>query len=172
MAFTKFQFIFVIALLLLTLVSNYSILSKLSAHQFYCALERGTDNTGLLNLQTQYVSFLHIIREWQNLKLLKHGGHAHDPSGTDGMKPGELAITCPACPDPDINLPPNWEKSPQELQYLYTYFQANDTNFRLKNHSNTVIDVDLGTGWSYFVENEPYKQFLAQQGAQTKVIIQ
>ncbi|KAF9508430.1 hypothetical protein BS47DRAFT_1302875, partial [Hydnum rufescens UP504] len=146
-----------------------SLQSKLSAHQFYCALERGTDNTGLLNLQTRYVSFLRIICEWRNLKLLKHGGCAHDPSGTDGMKPGKLAITCPACPDPDINLPPNWEKSPQELQYLYMYFQANDANFRLKNHLNTVINVDLRTRWSYFVENEPYKRFLAQQGAQTEM---
>ncbi|KAF9502937.1 hypothetical protein BS47DRAFT_1374507 [Hydnum rufescens UP504] len=114
-----------------------SLQSKLSAHQFYCALKRGTNNTGLLNLQC--------------------GGCAHDPSGTDGMKPGKLAITCPACPDPDINLPPNWEKSPQELQYLYTYFQANDANFHLKNCLNTVIDVDLGTRWSYF------------QGAQTEM---
>jgi hypothetical protein len=31
------------------------------------------------------------------------------------------------------------------------------------------MDVDLGTGWSYFVENEPYKRFLAQQGSQNEV---
>ncbi|KAF9516229.1 hypothetical protein BS47DRAFT_1442286 [Hydnum rufescens UP504] len=72
-----------------------SLQSKLSAHQFYCALKRETDNTGLSNLQC--------------------GGHVHDPSGTDGMKPGELTLTCPACPNPDINLPPNWEKFPREL---------------------------------------------------------
>ncbi|KAF9504167.1 hypothetical protein BS47DRAFT_1368992 [Hydnum rufescens UP504] len=73
----------------------FCLQSKLSVHQFYCVLERETDNTGLSNLQ--------------------HGRCAHDPSGTDGMKPGKLAITCPVCPNPDINLPPNWEKSPQEL---------------------------------------------------------
>ncbi|KAF9518558.1 hypothetical protein BS47DRAFT_1371010 [Hydnum rufescens UP504] len=107
-----------------------SLQSKLSAHQFYCALKRGTNNTGLLNLQC--------------------GGCAHDPSGTDGMKPGKLAITCPACPDPDINLPP-------QLGEITSGTSANDANFHLKNCLNTVIDVDLGTRWSYF------------QGAQTEM---
>ena len=131
--------------------------------------------------------FLRIIHEWWNLKLLKRGGHAHDPSGVSSTKPGELALICPACPDPNINLPADWEKHPHELQcvnsgqylqilstyynirYLYTYFQANDANFQLKNCLNGIIDVDLGTGWSYFVKNGPYKQFLMQQHTQSEV---
>jgi hypothetical protein len=56
------------------------------------------------------------VREWRNLKMLKRGGRAHALSGVSGTKPGELALVCPSCPDPKVNLPPDWEKAPRELQ--------------------------------------------------------
>ncbi|KAJ7805539.1 hypothetical protein B0H13DRAFT_2244255 [Mycena leptocephala] len=55
-------------------------------------------------------------------------------SGAQGTKPGELAIECPACPRPGINLPEGWEDTPPEKQ--------------------------LGDGWAYMVENEPYREYL------------
>ncbi|KAF9505353.1 hypothetical protein BS47DRAFT_1368135 [Hydnum rufescens UP504] len=76
-ASTEVYCVRIVALIIIaaSLYIKSSLQSKLSAHQFYCVLERGTNNTGLLNLQ------------------------------------------------------------------------ANNANFHLKNHSNTVIDVDLRTGW-------------------------
>jgi hypothetical protein len=29
------------------------------------------------------------------------------------LQPGDLAIFCPACPQPGINLPQGWEKDPE-----------------------------------------------------------
>ena len=60
------------------------------------------------------------------------------------------ALLCPACPQPGINLPPNWENAPKEkkvvimiitstnaltfitlLNWLYSLFLALDGNFRM-----------------------------------------
>lgn len=50
--------------------------------------------------------------------MCKRGGRGHDPSGVAGTKPGELAVECPACPQPDQNLPTDWRHWPAELQYV------------------------------------------------------
>jgi hypothetical protein len=50
--------------------------------------------------------------------MLKRGGHAHDPSpervATTGL--GMLALKCPACPHPSINLPEDWQSKSQGQQ--------------------------------------------------------
>jgi hypothetical protein len=53
--------------------------------------------------------------------MLEHGGRveAYDPSGAEGMKQGELAVLCPACPRPGVNLPDGWEnRAPEQRQVL------------------------------------------------------
>jgi hypothetical protein len=57
--------------------------------------------------------------QWRHLKLLKRGGRAHDPSGISGTSRGELAVLCPSCPHPSINLPDGWEKTPSTSQYVF-----------------------------------------------------
>lgn len=59
-----------------------------------------------------------MVQQWRNIKLLKHAGRGHSSDGIDGTKPGECAIVCPACPQPDINLPEEWELEPEERQYV------------------------------------------------------
>lgn len=41
--------------------------------------------------------------------MLKRAGRGHDVEGIEGTKAGELAIDCPACPLPGINMPADWE---------------------------------------------------------------
>ncbi|KAF9508424.1 hypothetical protein BS47DRAFT_1302898, partial [Hydnum rufescens UP504] len=60
----------------------------------------------------RYVSFLQMSCEWHHLMMLKRAGHGHEDSGVKGMQLGELAVLCPACPHPEINLPRGWESSP------------------------------------------------------------
>lgn len=50
--------------------------------------------------------------------MCKRAGRGHDPSGVRGTKAGELAVECPACPQPDRNLPEDWRRWPTELQYV------------------------------------------------------
>lgn len=56
-----------------------------------------------------------MTHQWRHLKSLKRGGRGHDPTGVRGTKDGELAVQCPACPHPGINLPKNWQNSAPEL---------------------------------------------------------
>lgn len=72
---------------------------------------QGTESITLLiyliniHSQNRYKLFLRAIRQWRNLKLLKRGGRANDPEGINATKPGQLAVLCPACPNPQWNIP-------------------------------------------------------------------
>ena len=60
-----------------------------------------------------------MIRIWRHLHLLKRGGRGHSPGGAAGTAPGELAVLCPACPYPDINLPTDWKSVPKSSEYVW-----------------------------------------------------
>ncbi|KAG6880570.1 hypothetical protein C0993_005742, partial [Termitomyces sp. T159_Od127] len=61
-----------------------------------------------------YRSFLTMIRQYRHLKMLKRSGHRHDRDGTAATKPGACAVLCPACPQPNLNLPDDWEDAAPE----------------------------------------------------------
>lgn len=46
--------------------------------------------------------------------MLKRSGGTH--TGTDKTMP--LAILCPACPQPGINLPEGWEQATKETRFV------------------------------------------------------
>ena len=50
--------------------------------------------------------------------MAKRGGRSYDPTGIGGTSPGELAVRCPACPIPSINLPHNWKSVGKDLEYV------------------------------------------------------
>lgn len=52
------------------------------------------------------------------MKMLKHSGHAYDPTGIKATQPSSLAIPCRACPLPYINLPPGWDNAPPRKVYV------------------------------------------------------
>lgn len=55
-----------------------------------------------------------MMRQWRHLHLLKRAGRGYDAEGANGTNPGELTLLCPACPQPGINLGPNWKKNCEE----------------------------------------------------------
>ncbi|KAJ6487280.1 hypothetical protein C8R47DRAFT_1216473 [Mycena vitilis] len=136
--------------------------SKMTMYDFYGVLEKLTDNTGI-KPPDRYHEWIRMCREFRHLMLLKRGGRALAySSGVDGTGQGELAIECPACPRPGVNLPDGWEKSSPEERFLYTLYIALDACFRLKRRliSSELKDPDLGSGWAYMVENSPYRDYL------------
>ncbi|KAJ7633773.1 hypothetical protein DFH06DRAFT_1139696 [Mycena polygramma] len=143
--------------------------AKTTMYDFYTALEKLTDGSGR-KPPHRYREFLRMVRKYRHLLMLKRGGRAHAESGVYGTKAGELAIRWPACPRPGVNLPDGWEQASPESRYrlfipnlfLYTLFLALDACFRLKRRlvSSDLRDPGLGTGWAYFLEQEPYRQFL------------
>ena len=54
--------------------------------------------------------------------MLKRGGRSYDKAGIEGTSPGELAVLCPACPLPSINLPPNWKSVGKDFEYIDTCY--------------------------------------------------
>ncbi|KAH9846598.1 hypothetical protein C2E23DRAFT_872278 [Lenzites betulinus] len=156
------------------LLEHYHIQSlqgKISMYDYYTSLERLTDNTGTLKLQDRYRGFMRVVAQWRHLKRLKRCGRGHDPAGVEGTSPGELAVRCPACPRPNVNLPPNWDTVSDDLRFLYFMTVAIDACFRLKRRavSDAGKDPILGSGWGYFVEDTGYQEVLRGYGQQDEM---
>ncbi|TFK58299.1 hypothetical protein BDN72DRAFT_782273, partial [Pluteus cervinus] len=136
-----------------------SFLSKVSPYEYYSTLRRLTDNTGE---DDRYKQFLHMVREWRHLKMMKRAGRGHIVNGIATATQGQCAVLCPACPHPGINLPPDYQNAPNN--WIYRMFQAKDANFRMKrfNVSNATVDPNLNRGCAYLVSNEPYQDFLSK----------
>ncbi|KAI6156579.1 hypothetical protein BKA82DRAFT_4325506 [Pisolithus tinctorius] len=119
-----------------------SLESKLSCYEFYSALSRRSDNTGLNPPKARYEQFLRMVRQWRHLKMLKQG---------------ECAVLCPACPQPGKNMTGSPERD------VDTLFVALDANFRLRRCavSNNENDPSLSQGWVYFVEDTMFKRYLS-----------
>ncbi|KAJ7066666.1 hypothetical protein C8F01DRAFT_1208764 [Mycena amicta] len=130
-----------------------SLQAKTTAHDFYTGLELRTNGFGL-KPPNRYPAFLRMMREYRHLMLLKRRGRfGHEGCRASETGVGELAIRCPACPRPGVNLPAGWENAPPEDMCLYILFIAMDACFRLKHPA-------LGAGWAYMVETAPYRAYL------------
>ncbi|SJL12375.1 uncharacterized protein ARMOST_15801 [Armillaria ostoyae] len=142
-----------------------SFMSKVSAYEFYHTLARLTDNSGMHAPPDRYQAFLRVLREWRHIRALKRFGHGHEPEGIQGTKQGKLALRCPACPQPSINLPPDWNQN-LATRWLYRLFLAIDANFRLHrlNVSSDRSDPGLNLGYAYFVDETAFRNHIDMFG--------
>ncbi|KAG5219381.1 CxC2 domain-containing protein [Salix suchowensis] len=85
---------------LLDLFQMLSMEGQVSAFEFYKSITRLTDKTQLDPPRDRYAQFLRMSREWRHLLQLKRSARGHHPDGAEGTQPGELAVLCPACPQP------------------------------------------------------------------------
>ncbi|KAF7321833.1 CxC2 domain-containing protein [Mycena kentingensis (nom. inval.)] len=147
-----------------------SLHGKTNAYDYYAALETQTNAVGV-KPPDRYKVFLRMSRQWRHLQLLKRGGRGHDKYGVVGTGPGELAVRCPVCPRPEVNLPNDWAHAAPEDRCLYTFFVAIDACFRLKRRiiSSWARDPGLGTGWAYMLEPRPYEEYLVTVGEQKEM---
>lgn len=101
--------------------------------------------------------------------MCKRAGRGHDEGGVKATGQAEIALECRACPQPDKNLPEEWEQGDPKLAFLFRLFLAGDANFRVKNNlvSSDARDPTLGQGWAYFVSKPEYldhiKQFVDEE---------
>jgi hypothetical protein len=75
---------------------------KTSAYQYYQKLRRLTNPAFPQAVPNRYNEFRRVTRQWRNLKLRKWFGFGHR---RDNPGKGSLALFCPACPQPHVNLP-------------------------------------------------------------------
>ncbi|KAL0577484.1 hypothetical protein V5O48_004508 [Marasmius crinis-equi] len=88
-----------------------TLTTKGSIYDFYRALERLTDNSGMSPPPSRYRQLLRGIRQWRHLKLLMRAGQGQEvlSSNIDNAPERVLTLKCPSCPHPGINLPKGWE---------------------------------------------------------------
>ncbi len=93
---------------LLKLLHALALVGKVSTYDMYRSIEKLTNDAGIRKLTCRYRPTMRCLNQWRHLKALKRGGRAHDRTGADGTSDGELAILCPSCPHPGINIPNAW----------------------------------------------------------------
>ena len=64
---------------------------------------------------------MRVSRTWRDLSNWKRAGFGHDTQNGPGK--GELAVFCPACPQPGINLPEDWAEQYDRLVYFHALFR-------------------------------------------------
>ncbi|EIN05220.1 hypothetical protein PUNSTDRAFT_75047 [Punctularia strigosozonata HHB-11173 SS5] len=133
---------------------------KVSLHDYYLSVIHKTDNAGLNDTTSRHHEATLVTRQWAHLMALKRAARGHDPLGIEATPNGALVVVCPACPQPGWNIPDDWDKSPPEQRWIYALFLAIDACFRLKNKDRKINDPELGSGWAYYVAEQPYKQHI------------
>lgn len=93
--------------------------TKASAQRYYAKLRRLTSNAFPQSVPDRYREFMRIMREWRNLQQRMRAGvhYTRGPGATPAIAPGGLALFCPACPQPGVNLPDDWQQ--QDDQYVF-----------------------------------------------------
>ena len=81
--------------------------AKTTAWQYYRTLQRLTSNVFTDTVADRYRELMRALRQWRDLASRRRAGQPLEPEVE--LKPGDLALFCPACPQPGINLPENWE---------------------------------------------------------------
>jgi CxC2 like cysteine cluster associated with KDZ transposases len=88
---------------------------KTSAYQYYQKLRRATCPAFPRVVANRYRELRRISRQYRNLKVYQVHGFL-DESKTPGR--GDLSLFCAACPQPEINLPPEWLNDTNRLVYF------------------------------------------------------
>ncbi|KAF8194490.1 hypothetical protein K438DRAFT_1761399 [Mycena galopus ATCC 62051] len=135
---------------------RWNCLGKLSAYDFLRGLQKCTNHDGLDWPPDRRKPFMHIVREWREVKRMKRFKGGHEESGVRGTGQSELALKCRACPQPGWNLLEGWEKINPLYRFIYWLFLSQDANFRLSNRnvSSEVADPILGDGFGFFCKRE------------------
>ncbi|KAJ7925440.1 hypothetical protein B0H13DRAFT_1600492 [Mycena leptocephala] len=159
---------------LLKLFQILNCLGKLSAYDFVRGLEMTTNHDGLDRPPDRRKLFMHIMRQWWQVKGLKRFKRGHEEGGWHATTQGELALPCHACPQLGWNLPEDWEQIPVFYRYLYFLFLVQDANFCLTNRNVSSEDADpiLGDGFGFFAKCEGedgYKAHIAKNAGEQEI---
>jgi hypothetical protein len=147
---------------------------KTSAQSFFQKLRRVTNNAfpdelpvypvslvitnGYLTSEkkNRYLELMRVSRQMRKLQISKRFGAVY--SQVPG--PGSLAIFCPSCPQPGINLPPDWKNLPN---WITRRTITVDGNFHADHIKMRRPDQDvwLSDGQGYMVDDGLYGEYLS-----------
>ncbi|KAG1895091.1 uncharacterized protein F5891DRAFT_1194606 [Suillus fuscotomentosus] len=110
--------------------------------------------------QDRYRELMRVAQQWRQLKLLKWNGFGYERRRPTS---GELALFCPACPQPSINSPLPSDRSADDPSWLYARSLVMDGNFKAEHLHPTHLEdeVWLTDGQCFMVSKDQYKAHLA-----------
>ena len=95
---------------------------KTSAWQYYSTLRRLSSNVFPDVVVDRYRELMRTLRQWRDLSSRRRAGLPMDKECQ--LQPGGLALFCPACPQPGVNLPDNWKDDPEQYVPSPLYFNG------------------------------------------------
>ncbi|KAF9471221.1 hypothetical protein BDN70DRAFT_820283 [Pholiota conissans] len=133
---------------------------KTSAYQYFQKLRRLTSPMAPAGVPNRYPEFRRMARLWRWFKHVKWAGFAHTRDDTAAPSPGQLTLFCPACPQPNINLPKDWMEDTN--QNVYIRFFVADGNFKADHVRQKSGDTDiwLSEGGGMMPPRKYYQAFL------------
>ncbi|KAG1882239.1 hypothetical protein F4604DRAFT_1921982 [Suillus subluteus] len=134
-----------------------------SAMNYYSKIRRLTSSIFPLMVPDRYRELMRAARQWRQCKLYKWHGFAHKD---DQPKDNDLALFCPACPQPGINLDLSTgtvAQSDDTPSWLMTRYLVMDGNFKAEHMHpvNPSDEVSLMDGLGFMVSDKRYKSHLA-----------
>ncbi|KAI0323993.1 hypothetical protein GY45DRAFT_1263709 [Cubamyces sp. BRFM 1775] len=134
-----------------------SLQSPITALDYITYLRRVTDNIQPDEAKDRYRELNTAMREFTFLRSARRAGQ--EP--VSGLAAGSLAVSCPACPQPQINMTDGWSDRPAEEGYLDMLFYSVDGNF---HHSQKMKPMDpedfpLTQGAAYFVNEVDFAEY-------------
>ncbi|KAI6007908.1 hypothetical protein EDC04DRAFT_2907519 [Pisolithus marmoratus] len=131
---------------------------KTSAMSFYQKLKRFTNNA--FPERDRYRELMRVSQLWRDLKHRKWFGFGHDMEQDPGD--GGLALFCPACPQPGVNLPADWKVCYDRDTIMRQYVIDGNFTAQHMKMNKPELDVALSDGKGYMVAEVPYQSHLKQ----------
>ncbi|KAI6102536.1 hypothetical protein EV401DRAFT_1804675, partial [Pisolithus croceorrhizus] len=126
-----------------------------SGMNYYSKLHRLTSNVFPHLVPNRYWELLRLVWQWHLLKLLKWNSFQKN---MDWSSQGDLALFCPACLQPGINVDPSEDL--EDWKYMQTFVM--DGNFKAEHmHEKQPDDqVWLMDGRGFMVTHPTYQQYV------------
>ncbi|KAI0706563.1 hypothetical protein C8Q76DRAFT_630169 [Earliella scabrosa] len=149
----------------LNLMNSYHLLSlqaNVTAQDFYTYLTRTADNVRPSTVPDRYREFMASMREYAFLRACKRAGRR--PSAK--MPARSLAVLCPACPQPGINMRSGWQSRDPNTSYLDALFYAIDGNYHQHQRKKPTDpnDFPFTKNAAYFANEDDYRKYVDLMG--------
>ncbi|KZV71595.1 hypothetical protein PENSPDRAFT_605738 [Peniophora sp. CONT] len=145
--------------------------SQVNARDFIFSKCRMTNNAFKDQVDDRYREFLLSFRQYAFLRMLRWAGVAVPAqAGETGKKmvlsPASIAVLCPACPHPGINMAEKWQDAPKEDVPLHSLFFGKDGNFQQRHHNKKMdkLDRPYTQGGAYYADEDDYQAYLEVVG--------
>ncbi|KAH8985344.1 hypothetical protein EDB86DRAFT_2810252 [Lactarius hatsudake] len=134
---------------------------KTTAQQYYSKLQSITNRMFPHHVPNLYKQLLRASRQWRDLKNRIQSGLRHQNGGIPATD-GSMAIFCPACPQPGINLPDDWKirYHDQLNQLIQTFIMDGNFSAEHMRCRTRETDVPLSSGMAFMANPNSYKAHL------------